>query len=138
MVVIVLCSACSQENRNSKTTMIVELDVFSGRPNPTWSLSAEQIRELLEAFRDLPPADQPSPENGLGYRGFLLSNPDRAGGLAPHIRIYAGIVTMTDGQAQSYRDVHDIEHRLLLQALQHGYKDIVDGMLEGNSGSESN
>lgn len=111
--------------------MIVELDVFSGRPNPTWSLSAEQSMELLAAFQDLPPADKPSLENGLGYRGFLLWNPDRAGGLAPHIRIYGSIVTMTDGHVQSYRDVHGIEHRLLLQASQHGYKTIVDSVLEG-------
>lgn len=118
--------------------MIVELDVFSGRPNPMWSLSGEQMRELLEAFRDLPPVEQPSAESGLGYRGFLLSNPDRVGGLAPRIRVCAGIVTMTDDRTQSYRDVHDIEHRLFLQASQHGYKDIVDSILEGESGSESN
>jgi hypothetical protein len=111
--------------------MIVELDVFSGRPNPTWSLSVEQSMELLEMLQNLPPADKLSQENGLGYRGFLLSNPGRADGLAPHIRIYSGIVTMTDGHVQSYRDVHDIEHRLLQQASQHGYKAIVDSVLEG-------
>ena len=112
--------------------MIVELDVFSGRPNPTWSLPVEQAVELLEALKDLPPADKPLRGNGLGYRGFVLSNPDRAGGLAPHIRIYGGIVTMTDGHVQAYyRDMHDIEHRLFLQASQHGYKAIVDSMLEG-------
>lgn len=115
--------------------MIIELDVFSGRPNPTWSLSAEQIMELLEALQDLPPADKLSQEIGLGYRGFLILNPDRAGGLAPHIRIYGGIVTMTNDHEQSYRDVHGIEHRLLLQASQHGYKAIVDSVLEGKSES---
>jgi len=115
--------------------MIVELDVFSGRPNPTWSLSAEQVKELIGLFQNLPPADQSAPETGLGYRGFLISNPDRAGGLAKHIRIYGGIVTMTDGHEQSYRDVHGIEHRLLLQASQHGYKAIVDSVLEKKSES---
>ncbi len=115
--------------------MIVELDVFSGRPNPTWSLSAEQAKELREALQDLPPVDKPAPENALGYRGFLLSNPDRAGGLAPHIRICAGIVTMTDGHELSYRDMHGVEHRLLLQASQHGYKGIVDSVLEEKSES---
>ncbi len=108
--------------------MIVELDVFSGRPNPTWNLSAKQTEELLKAFQDLPLADKPSQEGGLGYRGFIIFNPDRAGGLPPHIRIYSGIVTMTDGQVQSYRDVHNIEHQLLLQASEQGYKAIVDSM----------
>jgi hypothetical protein len=91
--------------------------------------------ELLAAFQDLPPADKPSRENGLGYRGFLLWNPGRAGGLAPHIRIYGGIVTMTDGHVQYYRDVHGIEHQLLVQASQYGYKGIVDSVLEEKSES---
>lgn len=104
--------------------MIVELDVFSGRPNPTWELSAEQMTEILEAFQDLPLTHQPLAENGLGYRGFILLNPERLAGLAPHIRVYNGIVTMSNGHIQSYRDIHGIERRLLLQAAQHGYKDI--------------
>ena len=113
--------------------MRVELDVFSGMPNPTWNLSQEQVKELLDAFRNLPPADKLPQEIGLGYRGFLLSNPGGSGGLPAHIRIYAGIVTMTNGHVQSYRDVHDIEHRLLRQASQQGYKDLVDSVLEGKS-----
>lgn len=111
--------------------MIVEFDVFSGRPNPTWSLTTEQIMELQEKLQDLPPADELSGEYGLGYRGFLLLNPNQMGGLAPHIRIYRGIVTITDDHEQFYRDVHNLEHRLLLQASQHGYKTIVDSVLEG-------
>jgi hypothetical protein len=131
LIIIILCSAYSLENSNRKTAMIVELDVFSGRPNPTWILSAKQTEELLEALQNLPLSDKPSPEGGLGYRGFIIYNTDQAGGLPPHIRIYSGIVTMTDGRVQSYRDVHNIEHRLLLQASQQGYKAIVDSMLEG-------
>jgi hypothetical protein len=131
---MVLCSACSLENSYRKIVLIVvELDVFSGRPNPTWSLSVEQAEELLEAFQNLPPTDKLSPETGLGYRGFILSNPDRIGGLSPHIRIYGGIVTMTDGYVQAYRDDHEIEQLLLLQALQHGYKTLVNSVLEGAS-----
>ncbi len=39
---------------------------------------------------------------------------------------------MTDGHARSfYQDVHGIEHRLLQQASQHGYKDITDSVLPG-------
>jgi hypothetical protein len=111
--------------------MIVEFDVFSGRPNPTWSLSEEQIIELQGALRDLPPADKPPGEFGLGYRGFLILNPDRAGGLATHIRIYDGIVTMVDDQVQSYQDVRGVERRLLVQASQYGYKTIVESIVEG-------
>jgi hypothetical protein len=128
LIIVTLCSACSLDLINRKTAMIVEFDVFSGRPNPTWNLSEEETFELLEALQNLPPADKLSRENGLGYRGFILSNPDRAGGLAPYIRIYDGIVTMINGHKQSYKDVRNIEHRLLQQASDHGYKAIVDSM----------
>lgn len=113
-----------------KVTVIVEFDVFSGRPNPTWILSAAQVLELQEALKNLPPVAEHAAKDALGYRGFILMNPDRAGGLAPQIRICGGIVTVTDGHVQSYRDVHGIEHRLLLQASQYGYKAIADGVLE--------
>jgi len=131
LAVLVLCSACSSGNSHRWAAMIVEFDVFSGRPNPTWSLSSEQTMELNEALRNLPPTDELAGEPSLGYRGFILLNPDKAGGLAPHIRIYGGIVTMVDDQVQSYRDVHGVERRLLVQASQYGYKAIVESILGG-------
>lgn len=131
LAVLALSSAASPENNNDKIAMIVEFDIFSGKPNPTWHLSAEQVKELLDALHGLPPADEPVPESGLGYRGFFLSNPSSAEGVTPHIRIYAGIVTMTDDGVRSYRDVHGIERQLLRQASQHGYEAIADGLLEG-------
>jgi hypothetical protein len=52
----------------------VELDVFSGRPNPSWELDdleAEQLHQLIESH---PPTHLPLPEApGLGYRGFRVS-----------------------------------------------------------------
>ena len=51
--------------------MLVELDVFSGRPNPRWHVDEpidRQIRELHGrlASTSILPAEPP----GLGYRGF--------------------------------------------------------------------
>jgi hypothetical protein len=111
--------------------MIVEFDVFSGRPNPTWSLSAAQITELKGALEDLPPADKPVSADELGYRGFIISNPGRAAGMPPKIVIFGGVVTTTDGVVRSCRDVHRIEHRLLLQAAEYGYKALADAVLRG-------
>lgn len=54
----------------------VELDIFSGMPNPTWVLSDAQERELVERASAYP--DQLSPEAtedeqfSLGYRGLLV------------------------------------------------------------------
>lgn len=117
--------------------MIIEFDVFSGRPNPTWSLSEEEVVELLAAFKDLPLANKPCQETGIGYRGFVILNPRREGGLAPRIRVCGGIIAMTGDDEQLYQDVHGLENRLLLQASQRGYVTIVNNVLEGKFGTES-
>ncbi|MFB9429505.1 hypothetical protein [Streptoalloteichus tenebrarius] len=52
--------------------MYVELDVFSGRPNPRWELSSEQARQLADRLkgRDLSP---PLELDQLGFRQFVVS-----------------------------------------------------------------
>jgi hypothetical protein len=71
--------------------MLVELDVFSGRPNPRWELdetSADELRRLVDR---LPPATGPPPEPpGLGYRGFVLGEGGRV------LRVYRGHVSTPD------------------------------------------
>jgi hypothetical protein len=49
----------------------IELDLFSGQPNPSWSLDERQTRHLrlLHEQRSEPAAQVPEPP-GLGYRGF--------------------------------------------------------------------
>ena len=67
--------------------MLVELDVFSGRPNPRWELDEERTRELRQLESRLIPARQAAPEPpGLGYRGFVYAD---AGG---QVRAYRGYV----------------------------------------------
>src|SRR5215475_2806090 len=68
--------------------MFVELDVFSGRPNPRWELdesSSQKLRYLqsrLTNARESPPGVP-----GLGYRGFLYADPNGP------VRAYRGYVT---------------------------------------------
>lgn len=64
-------------NAEQDTGASVELDVFSGRPNPSWTLTHTQgvrLRQLLRAARDLPARHKrgPAAEPGLGYRGLIL------------------------------------------------------------------
>jgi hypothetical protein len=54
--------------------MLVELDIFSGRPNPRWELDEPASRQLLRLEADLLPATlAPPAPPGLGYRGFRYS-----------------------------------------------------------------
>jgi hypothetical protein len=71
--------------------LLVELDVFSGRPNPRWELDEPSAKVLRQLLRRLPiTADSPPEPAGLGYRGFVFtddSGPSRA---------YKGYVIRTD------------------------------------------
>jgi hypothetical protein len=55
--------------------MIITLDVFSGKPNPSWQLSEKDTARLLERVSGgavLPAASDESPAI-LGFRGFVAS-----------------------------------------------------------------
>lgn len=71
----------------------VELDVFSGQPNPTWNLSESQCAEIQQHIDRLPETAGESLQSppALGYRGFVIhyENPQ---GVRESIRIYRGIV----------------------------------------------
>jgi hypothetical protein len=58
---------------DDRSKVTVELDIFSGRPNPSWTLAAperdEFLRQLSVPRQEGPPSrDLP----GLGYRGFAV------------------------------------------------------------------
>ncbi|MCE7002417.1 hypothetical protein LWC34_06160 [Kibdelosporangium philippinense] len=76
----------------------VELDIFSGRPNPTWSLSAADTAILNGKLAALPPAT-PSPlANPLGYRGFI-------------VRLKQATVTVQNGTVWTKRGSELAHHR---------------------------
>lgn len=52
----------------------VELDIFSGRPNPRWTLDATEERELLARISDrtVPMVSASTTDGYLGYRGFVV------------------------------------------------------------------
>lgn len=54
-------------------SMRAELDLFSGRPNPSWELSAEEIAELVKRLETLPEAKEGTIRDRLGYRGIVLT-----------------------------------------------------------------
>ena len=67
--------------------MLVELDIFSGRPNPCWELDEIRSREVLQLQSRLQRSSRTHAEPpGLGYKGFCYS--DGAG----RVRVYHGFV----------------------------------------------
>jgi hypothetical protein len=101
------------------TEVEVELDVFSGRPNPRWTLAARRAEELGQLLRDLEPADRLDPP-GLGYRGFVL----RSGGAKA--TVFRGVLSVVrDDDIAHFRDAHGLEQLLLRQARGHGYDELL-------------
>jgi hypothetical protein len=94
----------------------VELDIFSGRPNPIWIAVGPQAREIATLMQRLEPMMETMREPpGLGYRGFLITIGDT------HAAVFGGAITVTrDGESQVFRDI-GIEPLLLRQAECLGY-----------------
>ena len=71
-------SACAQKQGTSppddkgtsgSPTATVRIDVYSGRPDPNWTLSVAQTEELMRRFRALEAVELATPPfDGLGYR----------------------------------------------------------------------
>lgn len=71
--------------------MRVELDVFSGRPNPRWELNEDSAVALRGLLSRLTVATTTPPEQpGLGYRGFVYASETDGG------RAFRGYVVRSD------------------------------------------
>ena len=77
-------------------SVTVTADIFSGRPNPEWTLNESQIAQLAKKLRDAfaaPPLPAYIPD-GLGYRGMIVASDDAR--VPPYVRVYRNVVTRDD------------------------------------------
>lgn len=77
----------------------VELDVFSGRPNPAWDLNASQVAQFAGLLAALPEAPAAAPPGQLGYRGFIVQLSDPA----TTVQVYDATVWVTAGAETAHR-----------------------------------
>jgi len=106
----------------------VELDIFSGRPNPMWGLSDAQIEELKVKLDTPYPTTKPKQMPPIfGYRGFLLTNLSKVQTIPEQLHLFDGVLTITDKEITNYyKDVSNIEEWLINQASERGYGKIID------------
>jgi hypothetical protein len=74
---------------------MVTLDVFSGRPNPTWQLTPDEERELNGRMTSMSTFTHQRPTGvvgGLGYRGFLITRHDLSFTSSGQVRVHEQIV----------------------------------------------
>jgi hypothetical protein len=100
----------------------IELDVFSGRKNPSWTISGTPARSLRESLSRLNPSPAPPEPTHLGYRGFVVE------AVEGRWRVFAGSVYFRSAAAQlvSYSDDQRIEEELLSQAELLGHSNLVE------------
>ena len=103
--------------------MEIELDAFSGRPNPKWLASPEHTASLSRALSSLPEAaSQPEPGH-LGYRGFIIRYQGQ------ETRVYRGhVFVKSAGATRTFADSARIEEQLIADASQRGFGDIVTAL----------
>ena len=102
----------------------VEVDVFSGRPNPTWNLTAAEARAFVERFAALPSfpgigdGDGAEEHQGLGYRGLKVNLFSE--GRERRVSIGHGKVVVEEPGSQKPRQFQDPERNLERWLLQTG------------------
>jgi hypothetical protein len=76
----------------------VELDAFSGRPNPSWELTGAQAADFVARLRALQPVPEARPSgDGLGYRGFIVRATSEPIDGYDEVTLYRGTVLARQG-----------------------------------------
>jgi hypothetical protein len=85
--------------------------IYSGRPNPTWTIPEPLAEEIRRAIAAMPEAPGPAPpEGGLGYSGVLVEGEGEGGQALSHV-FAAGLATAGD---KAFRDPGRRIERMLL------------------------
>lgn len=92
----------------------VELDIFSGMPNPTWALTEVAADQFVEKLDALPRGEARDYQGNLGYRGFVVQLVQPGG--VRSVRIQTGTVQVSSSGTSVYlRDAQrELERWLLL------------------------
>jgi hypothetical protein len=100
------------------TQNTVELDIFSGRPNPAWRLSEAEGVRLITMLKALPVMSPKVLPEVLGYRGFIVCMATPTAPRHTCVRIYGGTVSPHDSAGEAWRADPDrrIEYFLLKTA----------------------
>jgi hypothetical protein len=100
------------------TLLEIELDAFSGQPNPRWELAEAQATEFIKQLHALPRTQPSGPgSEGLGYRGFVVTPRSEPMVGFDEIRLYGGTVWVRHGdRTETFRDAGHMLERWLLDS----------------------
>jgi hypothetical protein len=98
-VLLVALPGCTASRGVSDGTAAAEADLYSGLPNPVWSLTPGAARELGRRVRALQPGGVPAEAPGLGYRGLVVRGAEEVLPGCSELRAYRGTVAAQCGAA---------------------------------------
>jgi hypothetical protein len=109
----------------------VELDIFSGMPNPSWTLTDAEGDELARQLSALQRTEAGELSGHLGYRGFILRV--SGGASMQTIHVQRGLVRFSSGTATSYArdEERALERRLVATGKPHLSEELFS-MLDRN------
>jgi hypothetical protein len=104
----------------------VELDVFSGRPNPRWMMRTDLAQDLASVTGQ-PQVVAPNEPPGLGYRGFTIHNLSGNPQLPATLHVYDGTIAVPTGDDRHlyFADEQGLERQLMADAIALGYGDLI-------------
>jgi hypothetical protein len=119
------CTASTMPMPIRSDRIDVELDIFSGMPNPTWVLTASEAGSFDTQLAALPQTAPRSLAGNLGYRGLIVQM--RVGTATQLVRIQTGLVQVSDGTADAYcvDEARKLERWLLQTGKPHVNGDIL-------------
>jgi hypothetical protein len=107
----------------------VELDIFSGKPNPTWVLTNEEADSFVKKLAALPQISATELSGNLGYRGFIVQVLQGANTQLIHIQ--TGVVHISIGATKVYaKDENRELERWLLNTGKPHLKNEIFQMVE--------
>jgi hypothetical protein len=104
----------------------VTLQIYSGRENPSWSLSEKQIDDLLALLNNLSKAKPGDFPDNLGYRGFQVELTENTSEQTHEIVAYKGQILYKTADAETY--FTDPDRRLEIFLLKSGDSCLDDNL----------
>ncbi len=105
--------------------IFVSLDIYSGKPDPYWKLSNEQIEELKLRLKELPETKMIIPIE-YTHHGFRIYNKDEIHQIPQRIEVFRKVVSYRKKRKVRYfEDINNLEDWLFNLAIEQGYEEVV-------------
>ncbi len=113
-----LNALAGEEESNDK--MMIEVLIYSGRPNPMWELSTDEVTAVRKRLKGLPEIEESDVPrwrwSRLGFQGFRLRCP-KEWDFPEEIRVFEGVICVRIGEKTKYfEDKNNLEASLIAAA----------------------